>query len=190
MAYPDPIYQGQPGSMGWYNTNSGDYAMAWTWVDGLFEFITLPGAMVSYDDGPEGCIISNQSDLFLGDIVQFNEEETEYWNHSVIITKIQYLGFGEKEYYISSHSTDHLDWPLSYLISYYDEIRYIRIERIDGLIPTYIPFVLNNSGYTASSSSEEIIDHSNQAYPAPDLKLLIPTETISNGYPYSLVIIS
>lgn len=30
MAYPDPIYQGQPGSMGWYYKNVGDYASAWT----------------------------------------------------------------------------------------------------------------------------------------------------------------
>ena len=61
MAFPDPIYQGNPGSMGWYYINGGDYASAWTWVDGLYSFITVPSSMSSYDDGPEGCLLSNQN---------------------------------------------------------------------------------------------------------------------------------
>jgi hypothetical protein len=186
MAYPDPINQGQPGSMGWYYTNSGDYARAWTWVDGLNDFVTLPEAMATYEDGPEGCIVGNESDLFLGDIIQFDESvTTDYWDHSVIITWIQYLGFGEKEYYISSHTEDRRDWPLSYVTSVYDDVRYIHIERIDGLIPTYISLVLNNysSGYSASSGYQEIIPPLGLAYPAPGTNLLAPTETTRIGYP-------
>ncbi len=188
MAYPALEYQGDPGSMGWYYTNGGDYAAAWTWVDGLYTFITDETAMYSYDDGPEGCVLENQSYLNLGDIVQFDDEDDDLpegvWNHSVMVTDILYLGFGEKEYFISAHTTDHRNYPLSYLIAYFDHIRYIRIDRIDGEFHVFVPITIKNysSGYTMSEATQN--NNTNMAYPAPGTELILqPTETIPAAHP-------
>lgn len=167
---------------GWYYYNIYNRGAAWTDVENFHLFTTNEYERdYFYQSGPEGCDLASKYDLRLVDIVQFDFTEEEGFDHSVIITEMEYV-YGEYFYYFSAHSDDYLNKPLDSVLTYLDR-RFIRIERIDGLIPTFIPFVSNNSGYTASSSSQENIAPLNQAYPAPETELLTPTETTRIGYP-------
>ena len=97
---------------GWYYINLNNRAPSWTSVNFFQNFI-----LNNISVGPFGIEIPKK-DIELGDIIQLKQDKR--YNHSLIVTKIK-----NSEIYISTHSTNELDRPLSSY--FYKEIKYIKI---------------------------------------------------------------
>lgn len=99
---------------GWYFTSDSDRAPAWTGVDEFFDFMTGSGdfAPVLLRDGPFGYATERQY-VELGDVVQLANESGEFY-HTLIITSIGDADEnGAREIFVSAHTNDALDRPLS-----------------------------------------------------------------------------
>jgi hypothetical protein len=180
-----PEYTGQ-GTMGWYYFEYDIYSASWTNVNSFWDFVVHPYA--GWPAGPQGCDIENKLDLRKGDVVQYNwiTQNEERWDHSIIITD-RYDQMGDIIYRYAGHTPDTLDGYLDD-IYLYSERRFIRIERINDPEPTiFIPFLIKSSQALtlledpATNETTELL--STQAYPAPGIDLLSPTDTPRIGYP-------
>ncbi len=140
------------GTNGWYYYGVYDRAAAWNSVDRLHNF--LVNEIDLWGRGPEGCEV-DYSSLQIGDLVQFNWDNDEIWNHSVIVVDKVPGPFGP-QYLIAAHTEDRDYYPLSE-IDYYD-VRYIHIERIDGGA-VYLPSIIKGDNWTPQDPD---------FYPAPE----------------------
>ena len=103
---------------GWYYNSVNDRAPAWTGVDYLYDFL-----INNKSRGPVGKDVTLE-ELEIGDIVQLNFEDDDKFNHSLIVTNIV-EPVNEDNIFISTHTYDRFDYPLSNYI--YKDIRYIHI---------------------------------------------------------------
>jgi len=126
MYIPDPIPPPSPnGQSGWYLLNDMQRASSWNDVGQLYNFITDYGFP---SEGPEGCAITlNQ--LNLGDIIQFESDDDNIWDHSVIV--VEFDGAGDPV--VSSHSPN--IQKIHYSFFNYNSIRFLHVERSDGYPP-------------------------------------------------------
>ena len=94
MSIPPTPEQGIGGTR-WYYFDVNNRARAWTYVDGLYDFITHPYA---WSEGPEGCEVSIDQ-ITIGDVIQYETNGDNTWDHSVVVVEIQ-NGIP----YVASHS--------------------------------------------------------------------------------------
>ena len=143
MFLPDPLPpRSDQGQSGWYLLNGMQRASAWNYVDTIYDFIihtSYPG------EGPEGCSENDPNhsndnvtvdDVDIGDIIQYektNDGDSAIWDHSVIIVGFTETQNGEIIPLVASHSEDHE--AIDYRYYAYDSVRFIHIERSDGLPP-------------------------------------------------------
>lgn len=100
-------------TFGWFYINYLKYAPAWTGVNFLYNFL-----ISNKVTGPYGKVVE-RNQVEIGDVIQLQNKRGEY-HHSLIITSIK-----NDELYVSSHSMDSFNRPLS---SYtYHNLRYIHI---------------------------------------------------------------
>jgi len=123
MSIPPTPEQGIGGTR-WYYFDVNNRARAWTYVDGLYDFITHPYA---WSEGPEGCEVSIDQ-ITIGDVIQYETNGDNTWDHSVIVVEIQ-NGIP----YIASHSPNFSKEP--YTSFSYSNIRFIHVERLDIASP-------------------------------------------------------
>jgi len=150
------------GTLGWYFNSVNDYSPAWTGVSYLYDFITQYWV---WPAGPEGCVVSKDN-AQPGDLIQYEWEGGEEWDHGVIIVESIDMGYGDMYHLVAGHTPDVDDYPY-YYFHYGDPskiYRYIRVERIDGYFMVYLPLVLKNSG--GRTSSQPQLPYQNP-YPAP-----------------------
>jgi hypothetical protein len=140
------------GTNGWYYFDTNDRAAAWNDVERLYGFIV--GETYFWDGGPEGCEVTSE-EAQVGDVIQYEWNEDEYWDHSAIIVTKGTGGQGYR-YYVAGHTPDVDEYP--YDSFNYDDIRFIHIERIDGYI-FYLPLEIGGG----SGGEDQIIT----PYPAP-----------------------
>lgn len=118
------------GQMGWYLLNGMQRASAWNYVPDIHSFITQPEF---WNEGPEGCEVALITDLMKGDLLQYNWEPDEYWDHTVIVVS----GEGTDNPYVATHSPNDVRHYANF--DYYVEgvsgIRFVHIERSDGEPP-------------------------------------------------------
>lgn len=119
MSIPPTPEQGIGGTQ-WYYFDVNNRARAWTYVDGLHDFITHPYA---WSEGPEGCEASIDQ-IAMGDVIQYETNGDDTWDHAVIIVEIQ-NGIP----YVASHSPNFSREPYTYFT--YSDIRFIHLERLD-----------------------------------------------------------
>jgi hypothetical protein len=155
------------GAPGWYYNNINDRVLAWTWVDGLYNFIVNEKDF--WSGGPEGVEETNLLNLNKGDIVQFKwSDDDPYWMHSVIIVGWEQSG-GNLIHLFDSHSSNRYHYPLE-SISYFQR-RLIRITRVEGY-QSSLPVVLSD-GFSATGASSTTSSDSSPVinflppYPAP-----------------------
>ncbi|MBI5840759.1 MAG: amidase domain-containing protein [Chloroflexi bacterium] len=156
MAIPDPLPSPSPnGQVGWYLLNDTQRASAWNDVGALHDFITHS---YSWDEGPEGCSDNvTINDLMLGDVIQYETNGDDIWDHSVIV-----VGFdGAGDPLVASHSPN---IPTTHYTNFdYNTMRFIRIERSDGNPPVKAKIEINSddagtnpTGCAFSSSDNEV----------------------------------
>lgn len=126
MSIPPTPEQGIGGTQ-WYYFGINNRARAWTYVDGLYDFITHPYA---WSEGPEGCKASIDQ-IEIGDVIQYEKNGDDIWDHAVIV-----VAFQEDIPYVASHSPDVVDVPYNSLhFGTYNQLRFIHIERLDIASP-------------------------------------------------------
>lgn len=163
---------------GWYyhyynSYQDNDYSASWTDVQFSYDFITQ---YYVWDKGPEGCEINNDYAALEGDLVQFERVgDTEEWDHAMIIVERQEDPYDpyDPTFYVAGHSEDLDNYPLNSVT--YRDIRFIRIERIDGYAKVYLPLAIKNSGGRTSNQPQPTYPN---PYPAPMEKIDEP-ETIA-----------
>jgi len=122
MSIPPTPEQGIGGTR-WYYFDVNNRARAWTYVDGLHDFITHPYA---WAEGPEGCEVTIDQ-ITIGDVIQYETNGDNTWDHAVIVVEIQ-----DSVPYVASHSPDVKNVPYnSYYFGDYKQVRFIHIERLD-----------------------------------------------------------
>lgn len=126
----------QIGSPGWYYHNPEDRAIAWTWVDGLYDFITNDYKF--FRGGPQG-YETTASALLPGDIIQYNWGSDPIWDHSVIITKTVDQD-GTPYHLVTGHTPDVVNYP--YPAFNYGGMRFLHISAVDmpAIFLKYQPF--------------------------------------------------
>jgi hypothetical protein len=145
----------------YYNTyEDNDYSASWSDVQFQYDFITQ---YYYWDKGPEGCVINYDYAAFIGDIVQFEWHGDSIWDHGAIIVRKETSPDDPYHpyFWISQHSDDLDDHPLNSVI--YQDIRFIRIERIDGYAKVYLSLIMNSGGGTTANQPQPITQDS---YPA------------------------
>lgn len=152
---------------GWYynyyiSHQDNDYSASWTDVQFSYDFITK---YYVWNRGPEGCEINNDYAALEGDLVQFERVgNIEEWDHAMIIVERQEDPQDpyNPNFYVAGHSDDLDDYPLSSVT--YRDIRFIRIERIDGYAKVYLPLLLKVWRPTGEPNGN---DTSQYPYPNP-----------------------
>lgn len=111
----------------WYYYDVNDRGPAWTGVPQLNYFLVVNKSQ--YNNGPSGVYRQSASNLWYGDIIQYDWTNNNEWDHSVIVSTPQ---SGTGTTLIDSHDADLNDVPYTYLMYYYPSqaIRYIHIEYI------------------------------------------------------------
>jgi hypothetical protein len=137
---PGPLpSRSSEGQSGWYMLNGMQRASAWNDVGIFYEFVVHTGYP---NEGPEGCSANDPNDpdddvtiddIDVGDIIQYEragDDNDGIWDHSVIV-----VGFRESDGMplVASHSTDYEE--VVYTFYAYDDVRFIHIERSDGMPP-------------------------------------------------------
>lgn len=157
------------GGPGWYYASYYDRAAAWNNVGFLFNFLVNE----DWDVGPSGNEVGDSDYTLIGDLIQFNWNNDETWDHSVIIVDYD---DPESEYLplVASHSEDHDRYPFTYF-TYWD-VRFIHIRWNRGEL-TYLPMVSNSDGAMSNlfenvspyppPVSMNSVDNPLLAYPAP-----------------------
>lgn len=101
--------------MGWYYRSASDRTASWSGVHYLYNFLANNRSV-----GPYGHL-STEREIQMGDFVQLGNSNGQFY-HSLIVTAVS------PEIYVSTHSFDALDRPLS---SYhFSKIRYIHIDAV------------------------------------------------------------
>ena len=145
------------GTLGWFYTDVNHRADAWNNVTPLYDFITQYWV---WSGGPEGCDVA-QYQAYEGDLIQYDWENDDEWDHSVIIVRSLDIGPYNRYHWVSSHTPDVDDYPFS-SFDYPNKVyRFIHIERIDGYAMVYLPLVIKNE----SRISYQVITQN--PYPAP-----------------------
>ena len=108
-------------TFGWYFRSVNDRAPAWTGVEAFFDFFTGSGdfAPVTMREGPFGYATEREY-VSPGDVVQLSNADGDFY-HTLMIT-----GISGEEIFVSAHSNDALDRPLSSYVNA-SGMRYIRI---------------------------------------------------------------
>ncbi len=119
----------QIGAEGWYYNHMLDRAIAWTWVDGLFLYITQDHQ--KWEGGPQGQQV-NLNEVFPGDIIQYDWGTTDFWKHSVMITNTLRQD-GTIMHLVAGHSPDVVNYP--YTAFNYGEMRYLHITALENTQP-------------------------------------------------------
>lgn len=154
MAYYEPS---DIGTAGWYYKDVFHRAAAWTDVGRLYQFIVDEHSF--WGTGPEG-VLSTFASMRPGDLIQFNWNTDNTWDHSVIVTELFDMGNGNFQILVNSHSPHHSHYPLN-LFAPWKGIRYIHIERVRGHF-TFLPLIIQNGGmYPHELTSDD------NPYPAP-----------------------
>jgi hypothetical protein len=104
---------------GWYYSSAANYASAWTGVQQLYDFITVPAG---WNEGPTGYSATSIWSMATGDVIQYKWPGSNYWGHSVIVVT---RTSGDPIVTVAAHDIDHDYYPYSYYI--YGGIRYIHI---------------------------------------------------------------
>ena len=114
-------------TFGWYILSADDRAPAWSGVKEFFDFMTGSGDFppVLLRRGPFG-YVTTRDYARVGDVVQLADSEGRFY-HTLMITDIS----PEGEIFVSAHTNDALDRPLS---SY----RYA-FERIIHIVGVLVP---------------------------------------------------
>lgn len=96
-------------TFGWYYISPDDRAPAWSGVDEFYNFLTeLPEfTLENGGTGPYGQNVRQANEIQIGDIVQLQNMQGEYY-HTLIIS-----GFKDRDILVCAHSDDALDRPLS-----------------------------------------------------------------------------
>lgn len=103
---------------GWFYNSLSDRSPSWTGVDELYDYL------ISNKNGIINGSLCNLDELELGDIIQL--KQGDFYNHTLIITKINYPLLSLKDIYVCCHSIDRLNANLS--IYPFREIRFIKIS--------------------------------------------------------------
>jgi hypothetical protein len=116
------------GTVGWYYYDINDRAIAWTWVDGLYNFIVneqslwdykLPGIKVGYQNA------------LAGDLIQYNWGNDTVWDHSVLIVSPKEKATEDQIHLVAGHSPDVDNYPYTTMI-YSPNYRFIHIHSEDA----------------------------------------------------------
>lgn len=138
VADPDYCPASGASTSGWYFTFRGDThrASAWSDVNAFYDFVATEGGAARWNEGPEGYLLPSvpegqfPSGLMLGDIVQYNEEEDDTWEHAAIV-----VGFDEAgDPLVASHSPNYSSVHFANVVAH-KKTRFIHIERIDIRAP-------------------------------------------------------
>ncbi len=108
------------GTAGWYYYGVNDRAAAWTWVDGLYDFLLRTQNSLPLDSK------KTESSVLVGDILQFNWGKDTLWNHSVLIVERLDSEEDAPLYLVAGHSPDVDDYPYTAMV-YGNAFRFIRI---------------------------------------------------------------
>jgi len=154
MYIPSPLPPPSPnGQSGWYLLNEGQRATDWNDVGGFYDFVTSYGFPT---EGPEGSEVQIGS-LMLGDVIEYDFEGDGLWDHAVIVVDII-----NGVPYVASHTADVGPQPYTYFAPY-TNIRFIHIERSDGVPPAKTKILLgsddagtNPTGCGFSSTDNEV----------------------------------
>lgn len=140
---------------GWYYNSASDYASAWTHVYYFYDFVKHPGYL-SWDAGPEGCEVAKDDALY-GDVIQYDWQNDQYWDHGVLIVDSIDPGWGDMFHLVASHSPDLDNYPFTHFLDEHPKMvyRFIRIERLDGS-RSYLALVSNN--WTGAQMQVPMID--------------------------------
>ncbi len=111
------------GTSGWYYYDISDRAMAWTWVDSLYDFIVdeqdiWGNKLIGYE--------VDVKDALAGDIMQFNWGADNIWNHSVLIISSE-NNKPNNLLLVAGHSPDVDNYPHTAML-YSDAFRFIHIS--------------------------------------------------------------
>ena len=133
MAYCDPEIHSycnpeEGSTSGWYYTDPTHRASAWNDVGQFYTFIVNESPSL-FNEGPEGCE-TTVDNLMLGDVIQYEQEGDNIWDHAVIVVDI--IGGTP---YVASHSENIGPVPYTHFDWFGDSVRGIHIERIDISTP-------------------------------------------------------
>lgn len=160
------------GTPGWYYNNITDRAIAWTWVDGLYNFIVNEH---TWNFGPEGEQRSN-NEVGFGDVIQFNWDNDQIWDHSVIINNSIDMGYGNMYHLVDGHSPDVQNFPASYFD--YNQVRYIHINLLRGY-RAFVSFIAKSEETLLKSEVKGL----EKAYPAPPPMSIEKLNSTFQAYP-------
>lgn len=126
---PSPSVNGQSG---WYTLNNVyQRASAWNDVNFFHTFVTNEAAISG--EGPVGYNVTTINELSLGDVIQYDWDGDDEWDHAVIVV---WIDGGIP--FVSGHS-DNVDSVVYTNFSSYNpgisKIRFIHIERSNGYPP-------------------------------------------------------
>ncbi|MFZ6031009.1 MAG: amidase domain-containing protein [Chloroflexota bacterium] len=111
------------GTAGWYYEDINDRAIAWTWVDGLYNFIVHEhvfwgNRFIGYEtDGRHA---------LAGDILQFNWGSDTVWDHSVLTVSSSEADPEDPMHLVAGHSPDVDHYPYTTMV-YSPDFRFIHI---------------------------------------------------------------
>ncbi len=116
------------GTLGWYYYDINDRAVAWTWVDGLYNFIIheqniWKNQIVGYE--------VEAKDALAGDILQFNWGADTVWDHSVLLISSENREEDTPFHLIAGHSPDIDNYPHTALL-YSDDFRFVHISSFNN----------------------------------------------------------
>jgi hypothetical protein len=112
------------GTVGWYFYDVNDRAIAWTWVDGLYNFIVKEQYI--WEHKLLGREVGHQNAI-AGDIIQYNWGTDAVWDHSVLIVSPNEMAIGDEVHLVAGHSPDVDNYPYTTMV-YSPSYRFIHIE--------------------------------------------------------------
>ena len=102
---------------GWFYKNLNNRSPSWTGVEELSEYLInnthniIKGVLVNFDD------------VEIGDVIQLKQGQR--FNHSLIVTKIDYPILSLNDIFISCHSSDRLNARLSSFV--FKEVKFLKV---------------------------------------------------------------
>ncbi len=137
MSILSPLPNPDIGGSGWYLLNNLQRAAAWNDVNSFYTFVTDPNEQAANTEGPEGYEFPSVPEgqfpagLMVGDVIQYNEENDDTWEHAVIV-----VGWDSNtgDPLVASHSPNIPSINFKDVVAHV-KTRFIHIERSDGNPP-------------------------------------------------------
>lgn len=106
----------------WFYVSSTNRSPSWTSVEFFYEYL-----LNNKSQGPVG-ELCNIKELSLGDVIQLKFFGNLLFSHSLLVTKLNYPIRSLSDVFITAHTIDCLDKPVSNYT--FEKIRYIKIKHI------------------------------------------------------------